>query len=77
MNSVKCFPKLTWWQKIITDENGIYSSGGAYSYLNLILYLIEKYAGREVAIFASKVFQIEFDRGSRSRFYYVQGSERT
>src|SRR5690606_996690 len=40
--------------KIITDEYGIYSSGGAFSYLNLILYLVEKYAGREIAMFCSK-----------------------
>jgi transcriptional regulator GlxA family with amidase domain len=32
-------------EKIITDEQGIYSSGGAFSYLNLILYLIEKFSG--------------------------------
>lgn len=62
-------------EKIITDENGIYSSGGAYSYLNLILYLIEKYAGREAAIFCSKVFQIEFDRGSQSPFIMFKGQK--
>jgi transcriptional regulator GlxA family with amidase domain len=27
--------------KIITDENGIYTSGGAYSWLNLVLYLVK------------------------------------
>jgi transcriptional regulator GlxA family with amidase domain len=53
---------------IITDENGIYSSGGAYSSLNLILYLVEKYAGRDMAILCSKVFQIEIDRNSQSVF---------
>lgn len=54
--------------KIITDEQGIYSSGGAYSSLNLILYLIEKFAGREAAIYCSKIFQIEIDRNSQSAF---------
>ncbi len=54
--------------KIITDEKGIYSSGGAYSALNLILYLIEKFAGRDKAILCSKVFQIEIDRNSQSGF---------
>lgn len=34
--------------KIITDEDGIYTSGGAYSFMNLLVYMIEKYAGREV-----------------------------
>ena len=72
----KMFPEVNLVaEKIITDENGIYSSGGAYSYLNLILYLIEKYAGREVAIFASKVFQIEFDRGSQSPFIMFKGQK--
>jgi transcriptional regulator GlxA family with amidase domain len=54
--------------KIITDEQGLYSSGGAYSSLNLILYLIEKFAGREAAIYCSKIFQIEIDRNSQSAF---------
>jgi transcriptional regulator GlxA family with amidase domain len=36
--------------KIITDEGGIYTSGGAYSSLNLLLYLVEKFAGRDMAI---------------------------
>lgn len=53
---------------IITDEQGIYSSGGAYSSLNLILYLVEKFAGREMAILCSKVFQIEIERNSQSAF---------
>ncbi|HEX8332917.1 MAG TPA: DJ-1/PfpI family protein, partial [Segetibacter sp.] len=43
-------------EKIITDDKGIYSSGGAFSYLNLILYLIEKYAGRDIAVLSAKVF---------------------
>ena len=37
-------------EKIVTDQQGIYTSGGAYSYLNLLLYLIEKYAGRSMAV---------------------------
>jgi transcriptional regulator GlxA family with amidase domain len=54
--------------KIITDEQGIYSSGGAYSALNLLLHLIEKYAGREMAIVCAKIFQIEIDRSTQSAF---------
>lgn len=62
-------------EKIITDEQGIYSSGGAFSYLNLILYLIEKYAGRDIAILAAKVFAIEIDRESQSPFTIFQGQK--
>jgi len=62
-------------EKIITDEQGIYSSGGAFSYLNLILYLIEKYAGREMAVLSSKVFAIEMERSSQSPFIIFQGQK--
>jgi transcriptional regulator GlxA family with amidase domain len=55
-------------ETIITDEQGIYSSGGAYSYLNLVLYLIEKYAGRQMAVYCAKVFQIDMGRDSQSPF---------
>lgn len=61
--------------KVLTDENGIYSSGGAYSYLNLILYVIEKYAGRAAAIFCSKMFQIDINRDSQSPFIIFSGQK--
>ncbi len=61
--------------RIITDEGGLYSSGGAFSYLNLILYLIEKYAGRPVAVFMSKAFQIEIERRSQSPFIVFHGQK--
>ncbi|WP_409965654.1 hypothetical protein PIECOFPK_01808 [Mycovorax composti] len=32
--------------RLITDEGGIYTNGGAYSFLNLLLYLVEKYFDR-------------------------------
>lgn len=61
--------------KLITDENGIYTNGGAYSFLNLILYLIEKYYDRQTAIYCSKVFQIEMDRQSQSSFIIFKGQK--
>lgn len=61
--------------KIMTDEQGIYSSGGAFSYLNLILYLIEKYVGRDIAVFMSKAFQIEIERRSQSPFIIFKGQK--
>jgi transcriptional regulator GlxA family with amidase domain len=62
-------------EKIITDEYGIYSSGGAFSYMNLILYLIEKYVGLDMAILCAKVFAIEIDRDSQSPFIIFQGQK--
>lgn len=61
--------------KLITDENGIYTNGGAYSFLNLILYLVEKYYDRQTAIFCSKVFQIDIDRQSQSAFTIFTGQK--
>jgi transcriptional regulator GlxA family with amidase domain len=62
-------------EKIISEDNGIYSSGGAYSFLNMILYLIEKFYGREVAIWCSKMGEIEFDRMNQNQFVIFNGQK--
>jgi transcriptional regulator GlxA family with amidase domain len=54
--------------RIITEEQGIYTSGGATSYWNLLLYLVEKYTNRETAVHTAKVFAIDIDRHSQSQF---------
>jgi len=70
------FPKVNvQTDKLITDENGIYTNGGAYSFLNLLIYLVEKYFDRQTAIFCSKVFQIEMDRQSQSSFIIFNGQK--
>jgi transcriptional regulator GlxA family with amidase domain len=61
--------------KIMTAEDGIYTSGGAYSFLNLLIYLIEKYAGREIAILIAKAFMIDIDRVSQSPFIIFAGQK--
>lgn len=72
----KMFPDVNLvTEKIITDEHGLYSSGGALSYLNLILYLIEKYAGRDIAVLAAKVFAIEIERDNQLSFIVFQGQK--
>lgn len=62
-------------EKIICEDNGIYSSGGAYSILNFTLYLIERYFGRETAIWSSKISEIEFDRFDQSGFIIFDGQK--
>ncbi|RFN59938.1 GlxA family transcriptional regulator [Marixanthomonas ophiurae] len=62
--------------KILTEADGIYTSGGAYSFTNLILYLIEKYAGRDTAVMAAKGFMIDIDRSSQSPFMIFSGQKR-
>lgn len=61
--------------RIMTAEDRLYTSGGAYSYLNLLLYLIEKNAGRDVAIMASKMFMIDIDKDSQSPFIIFEGQK--
>lgn len=71
------FPEITLVDdKIITEEEGLYSSGGANSYWNLLIYLVEKYVGREMAILTSKFFAIEIDRKSQSPFIMFNGQKR-
>jgi transcriptional regulator GlxA family with amidase domain len=60
---------------IITEEHGLYSSGGANSYWNLLLYLVEKYTNRDTAILASKYFAIDIDRESQSAFMLFRGQK--
>jgi len=60
---------------IITEEHGIYSSGGANSYWNLLLYLVEKYTDRHTAIHASKFFDIDIDRESQLSFMIFNGQK--
>ncbi len=60
---------------IVTEEDRIYSSGGAMSYWNLLLYLVEKYTDRETAILASKYFAIDIDRESQAAFAMFKGQK--
>jgi transcriptional regulator GlxA family with amidase domain len=70
------FPEVTLVdEKIITEQNGLYSSGGANSYWNLLLHLVEKYTGREMAILASKFFVLDISRDSQSPFSIFKGQK--
>jgi len=60
---------------VITEENGIYSSGGANSFWNLLLYILEKYTDRDTAILASKYFAIDIDRESQAAFMMFTGQK--
>ncbi|HOY95941.1 MAG TPA: helix-turn-helix domain-containing protein, partial [Catalimonadaceae bacterium] len=62
--------------RLITDENGIYTNGGAYSFLQQMLYLVEKYFDRETAVLCSKIFQIDMDRQSQSSFIIFSGQKK-
>lgn len=72
----KLFPKSKLSTgSLLTDENGIYTGGGAFSSANLILYVIEKMIGREAAIYCSKIFQIDLGRSGQSEFIIFKGQK--
>lgn len=72
----RMFPDITLVaDKIVTEEQRIYTSGGANSYWNLLLYLVEKYTDRAMAILAAKFFAIEIDRESQSAFMMFNGQK--
>lgn len=53
---------------LVTDEERIFCGGGLTADLNLSLYLIKKYCGREVAVQCSKCTLVDIDRLSQSPF---------
>ena len=61
---------------IITDENRIYTCGGGFSFLNLLLYIIEKHLGREMSILASKMFEIDIERKNQNQFMIFVGQKK-
>jgi transcriptional regulator GlxA family with amidase domain len=58
---------------VITAYDNIYSSGGASSLWNLILYLLEKYSDRETAVMIAKYFALDIGRDSQSQFAIFRG----
>jgi transcriptional regulator GlxA family with amidase domain len=71
------FPEVTLVDgRVVTEQNGLYSSGGATSYYSLLLHLVEKYAGREIAILASKIYALQIDRKSQSPFAMFNGQKK-
>lgn len=72
----KMFPEIELvTDRIITEEDGIYTSGGATSYWNLLLHLVEKYTNRETAILTAKIFAIDTSRDSQSQFMIFKGQK--
>lgn len=62
--------------QLITDSNGIYTNGGAYSFLHLLMYLIEKIYDRQTAIHCAKYFQIDLDRNLQAEFAIFNGHKK-
>jgi transcriptional regulator GlxA family with amidase domain len=53
---------------LITDEGDLFCAGGAHSYFDLALYLVEKYCGYEVASQCARALLLEIGRASQVPF---------
>jgi len=59
--------------KIIVEQNGLYSSGGSNAYWNLLIFLVEKYVSREMAILVAKYFVVNLDKIAQTPFIVFNG----
>jgi len=65
----KLFPKVDLQiDCMVTDEDRLFCGGGITADLNLSLYLIEKYCGREAALQGSRCMLVDMDRTSQAPF---------
>ncbi|MCE7067961.1 GlxA family transcriptional regulator [Dyadobacter sp. CY326] len=53
---------------VVTDDRGIYTSGGATSSFHLMLYLIQRHCGKELTLQTAKMFAIDMDREQQTYF---------
>ena len=60
-------------EKILVEHNGLYSSGGSNAYWNLLLFLVEKYVDREMAIQIAKYFVVNLDKINQTPFIIFNG----
>src|SRR4030095_2312634 len=60
-------------EKIIVEQNGLYSSGGSNAYWNLLLFLVEKYVSREMSILIAKYFVVNLDKLAQTPFIVFNG----
>jgi len=65
----RSFPKVDLrTDRLVTDEGRLFCGGGISAELNLSLYLIEKYCGREIALQSSRCTLVDLDCVTQSPF---------
>jgi transcriptional regulator GlxA family with amidase domain len=53
---------------VVTEDKGVYTSGGATSSFHLMLYLIQRFCGKELTLRTAKMFAIDMDREQQTYF---------
>ena len=63
------FPKVKLAdERVIVDNGRLYTCGGATSFINLVLYMVEKYCGKETAAMTSKMLLIDYQKPAQNSF---------
>jgi transcriptional regulator GlxA family with amidase domain len=62
-------------QQIIVDLGRICTSGVASSFMNLVIYLIEKYLGQATAQLAARVFLIDIEKAPQGAYAIFSGQK--
>lgn len=53
---------------VVTEEDNLYTSGGATNTFHLLMRLVENYCSRKIAVRTAKVFSIDMDRKKQTYF---------
>ncbi|MET7254729.1 GlxA family transcriptional regulator [Dyadobacter jiangsuensis] len=53
---------------VVTEDKGIFTSGGATSSFHLMLYLIQRFCGKDLTLRTAKMFAIDMDREQQTYF---------
>lgn len=65
----KLFPMVQLQSEaVVTEQDRIYTSGGATNTFHLLMLLLEIYCSRQIAVRAAKVFSIDLDRSRQTYF---------
>lgn len=63
------YPKVQWrTEQFVTEDSGVFCSGGVYASIDLSLYLVEKFCGHEIALKCAKSLLISMPRGRQSGY---------
>ncbi len=63
------YPKVQWHtEQFVTEDGGVFCSGGVYASIDLSLYLVEKFCGHEVALKCAKSLLISMPRSRQSGY---------
>ena len=63
------FPKVDWQPHLcVTEDRGVLCGGGIYASIDLALYIVEKFCGREVALGCAKSLVLQMPRTYQTSF---------